>query len=110
MRVRFERSGGFAGITLAHDFDSTELPHEQTVELTRLVSEARFFELPAVIASAKSGADLFQYSISVEDGAQKHSVQFVQGEAPEHLRPLVQWLTQAQKNLIASQKRPDQNA
>lgn len=109
MRVRFERSGGFAGITMRSDFDSAGLPAEQVAELTRLVSEARFFELPAVIASAKSGADLFQYSISVEDGAQTHQVEFVQGAAPEHLRPLVQWLTQAQKSLIASQK-PDQNA
>jgi len=110
MRVRFERSGGFAGITLGRDFDSSSLPAEQVAELTRLVAEARFFELPAVIASAKSGADLFQYSISVEDGEQTHRVEFVQGSAPEHLRPLVQWLTQAQKNLIAAQKRSDQNA
>ena len=110
MRVRFERSGGFAGITLGSDFDSSSLPAEQMAELTRLISEVRFFEQPAKIDSAKSGADLFQYSISVEDGAQKHRVEFVQGAAPEHLRPLVQWLTQAQKSLIASQKRSDQNA
>ena len=110
MRVRFERSGGFAGITLGSDFDSNQLPAEQTAELTRLVAEARFFELPALIESAKSGADLFQYSISVEDGAQKHRVEFAQGGAPDHLRPLVQWLSEAQRNLIATKKRSDQNA
>ena len=53
MRVRFERSGGFAGITLAHDFDSTELPPEQTAELTRLVTKAQFFELPGEIRATR---------------------------------------------------------
>jgi hypothetical protein len=110
MRVRFERSGGMAGITMAHDFDSTELPPEQTAELTRLVTKAQFFELPGEIRATRVVADLFQYSITVEDGAQKHSVQFDQGAAPEHLRALVQWLTREQRNLIAAQKRDDQNA
>jgi hypothetical protein len=107
MRVRFERSGGFAGITLGSDFDSASLPAEQVAELTRLVSEARFFELPPIIVSKKSGADLFQYSISVDDGTRKHNVEFAQGSAPDHVQPLVQWLTQAQKSLMASRKRPD---
>ena len=110
MRVRFERSGGMAGITLAHDFDSAELPPEQTAELTRLVAEAQFFELPGKIRRTGGAADLFQFTITVEDGTQKHSVEFDQGAAPEHLRTLAQWLTREQKNLIAAQKRPDQSA
>ncbi len=104
MRVRFERSGGFAGITLGSDFDSAEMPADQTAELTRLVSDARFFELPAAITPEKPGADRFQYSISVDDGAQKHCVEFEQGSAPEYLQPLVQWLTEAQRNLMAARK------
>lgn len=110
MRVRFERSGGMAGITLMHDFDSADLPPEQTVELTRLISEAQFFALPGKIRATKTTADLFQFNITVEDGAQKHSVEFDQGAAPEHLRTLAQWLTREQRNLIAAQKRGGQNA
>ena len=107
MLVRFERSGGMAGITLAHDFDSTELPPEQTAELTRLVTEAQFFELPGEIRGARTAADLFQFTITVENGPQKHSVEFDQAATPERLRPLVQWLTREQKNFIAAQKRGD---
>ena len=109
MRVRFERSGGIAGIMLAHDFDSAQLPPEQTSELTRLVAEAQFFDLPGEIRATR-GADLFQYSITVEDGTQKHRVDFDQGSAPEHLKPLIQWLTREQRNLMAAQKRTDQSA
>src|ERR1043166_9150148 len=110
MRVRFERSGGMAGITLAHEFDSAELPPEQTSELTRLVAEARFFELPKEIRATRAAADLFQSTLTVEGGTQKHRVDFDQGSAPEHLKPLVQWLTREQRNLIAAQKRTDQGA
>ena len=110
MLVRFERSGGFAGVTLAHDFDSSALPPEQTAELTRLVAEAQFFALPGEIRATRVSADIFQYTITVEDGTQKHSVAFDQGAAPEHLRALVQWLTREQRNLIATQNSDDQSA
>ncbi|HSS96907.1 MAG TPA: protealysin inhibitor emfourin [Terriglobales bacterium] len=110
MRVRFERSGGVAGITLAHDFDSADLSAEQTAELNRLVSEAQFFELPGKIRSAKATADLFQFTITVENGAEKHSIEFDQGAAPEKLRALAQWLTREQRNATAIQKRGEKNA
>jgi hypothetical protein len=110
MRVRFERSGGVAGITLAHDFDSAELSPEKTAELSRLVAEAQFFELPGKIRATKATADLFQFNITVEDSGQKHSVEFDQRAASEHLRTLAQWLTREQRNLIAAQKRGEQSA
>jgi len=107
MRVRFERSGGLAGITMAHEFDSGELSTEQSTELARLVAEAQFFKLPGEIRAPNPAADRFQFTITVEDGGQKHCVEFDQGAAPEHLRALAQWLGREQHNLIAAQKRGD---
>src|SRR5882672_97420 len=104
MRVRFERSGGFAGITLSGEFDSANLPPEQTAELNRLIEESRFFELPAVMRTTQAGADRFQFTVSVDTGAQKHSIEFDEKSAPENLRPLLKWLMDAQRKTLAAQK------
>ena len=47
MRIRFERSGGFANISLKAEIDSAELPPERAKELSRLVAKARPFDQPA---------------------------------------------------------------
>ena len=104
MHVHFERSGGYAGLSLGSDFDSASLPAEETAELTRLVNESCFFEQPAVLNTVQSGADRFQYTITVDTGEQKHSIEFDEASAPECLKPLVKWLTAAQRNAIAAQK------
>ena len=104
MRVHFQRSGGFAGLTLNSEFDSTTMSTEQASELARLIAESRFFELPKAMPSMKPMADCFQYLISVEDGREKHSVELEQQSVPEHLQPLLKWLIDAQRNLIAAQK------
>ncbi len=103
MHVHFERSGGFAGITLSCDFDSANLSPEENSDLTRLLTESHFFELPAAMP-AQSGADLFQFNITVDNGTQKHSVVFDQKSAPEYLKPLLQWLMAAQRKILAAQK------
>jgi hypothetical protein len=43
MRVKFERSGGFANIPLSADLDSAEMEPDRAAELKRLVEEARPF-------------------------------------------------------------------
>jgi hypothetical protein len=103
MRVHFERSGGYAGISLGNDFDSANLSREQSSELTRLVNESCFFEQPEVISAP--GADRFHYTITVDTGAQKHSIELDEAGAPECLRPLLEWLTLAQRNAIAAKKK-----
>src|SRR5882724_4321793 len=100
MRVHFERSGGFAGLSLGSDFDSTNLSPDQTGELARLVKESCFFEQPGVMNATQSGADRFHYTVTVDTGEQKHSIEFDEASAPECLRPLVKWLTAAQRNVI----------
>ena len=103
MHVHFERSGGYAGLSLGSDFDSANLSPEETSELTRLVDESCFFEQPELI-STQSGADRFHYAITVDTGTQKHSIEFDEAGTPECLRPLLKWLTLAQRNAIAAQK------
>ena len=66
MQIHFERSGGFAGLRLAHDIDSAILPADQEAPLKDLVEQSRFFELPAVLRAERPGADRFQYKLRLK--------------------------------------------
>ena len=93
MKVFFERTGGFAGMRMAATIDAESLPPEEKSRLEQNLASARFFDLPAKLASPQGGADRFQYRIEVETPGQKHSVEFGEAAAPEELKPLIQQLT-----------------
>ncbi|SRR5712691_13390199 len=93
MQMRIERSGGFAGLRLSHDLDSSQLSPEESKELNRLVESAGFFDLPADVRAASPGADRFQYKLSVKAGAREHTVTVDEAAVPETLRPLLNFAT-----------------
>jgi hypothetical protein len=97
MRIHFERSGGFAGLRLQHELDTTSLPPAEAEEVAHMVDSARFFELPQTIRATQPGADRFRYKLSVDSGIQKHSVEVDDAAIPENLRPLLSWLTAVQR-------------
>jgi hypothetical protein len=95
MRMTFERSGGFAGITTTKVFDTTTLPENEANQLRQLVDAANFFNLPPTITSTTSQPDRFQYQLTVEEKGKKHRVEFSEQAAPGSLRPLLDWVTAA---------------
>jgi emfourin len=94
MRIKFERSGGFAGLTITRDFDLDALPGETGKMLSKMIDDANFFNLPAKLASRGAGADQFNYAITVTSGIKEHTVSFNEGDMPDSLRPLIDELTQ----------------
>jgi hypothetical protein len=94
MRVRFERTGGFAGTRLACDLDDTSLPPEERGELCDLVAGADFFSLPARMGASGHGADQFSYRIAIDEGGRAHAVVSTDEEVPEALEALVEWLVE----------------
>jgi hypothetical protein len=94
MRVRFERSGGFAGTKLACDVDDACLTPAERQELCDLVGQADFFALPASLGGEARGADRFTYRVSVEDGARSRTVTAREEALPEGLVDLVEWLAE----------------
>lgn len=92
MRIYFERSGGFTGISLTTTIDTTQLPPEQADAWQQLVQETSFFELPACLTN-NGGIDQFQYTLTVETDEQQHTVLTTDSAAPESLYQLLQELT-----------------
>lgn len=97
MRITFERTGGFAGITRKTTVDTTTLPAKEAKELPLLVEVADLFQLPAQIPSPNPQSDRFQYRLTVEDNGKQHTVTVSEAALPGTLRPLIEWLNNAAK-------------
>lgn len=95
MRMTFERTGGFAGITMTKVFDTSTLPDGEANQLRQLVDAADFFHLPATITSATPAPDRFQYQLTVEENGKQHTVEVSEQAVPGILRPLLEWLMAA---------------
>jgi hypothetical protein len=108
MRVHFERSGGFGGLRLTAELDTTQLrvtygatrtqralSPEEAHYLETLVESSGFLALPAMMPSATRGADRFRYVITVENTGKRHSVQTTDEAAPAALRTLITCLRNA---------------
>jgi len=93
MRIFFERTGGFAGRKLEGTLDSTALPSSQARRLKELLKQSGFFDLPPVLKSAHSGADLFNYRVTVETEDRIHTVEGSEAAIPGAMRPFLDFLT-----------------
>lgn len=93
LRISFERSGGFAGMTKRRELDTRSLPPDEAARLREAVEQARFFDQPADLTAAGPGADRFQYVVQVEGGGRRHTVRLAGGAAPEEMQPLLDHLT-----------------
>lgn len=98
-RIKFERSGGFAGMRIAADIEPDDLPEEQAQTLLELLDDLDFPELPERLTNDSSMPDQFTYTITVESSKWKHTVVTSDESAPEKMQELLQLL-----NRIARKK------
>jgi hypothetical protein len=95
MRIRFERTGGFAGLQLSGEVDSEKLSAAQAKEFKRLVEGARLFDQSRTPGPAPQTPDQFQYDLTIEDDDRAHTIQTTDTGASDELRALIDWLTDA---------------
>jgi hypothetical protein len=107
MRIKFERTGGFANIPLRYEVDTEQMPPAKAQELHRLVEEARAFDQPAKPAAPANMPDQFQYELTFEDDARSHTFQTSDLAASHHLQGLLDWLSdEAFAELKKKMKKP----
>ena len=93
-RIKFERTGGFAGIRLAADFEITDLPEDQARSLLELLDNLDFENLPEQMLDSMPIADGFTYSITIETKKSTHTVNAGESSVTEKLEPLLALLNQ----------------
>jgi hypothetical protein len=103
-RIQFERTGGFAGIRFAADFELDDLPKDQAHQIIELLDDLDFDELPEQILGNSQVADGFMYSITLVTEKRKHTVTTSESAAPKKMEPLLEILTQIAKQQARNKK------
>ena len=99
-RIKFERTGGFAGMRIAADIEPDKLSDEQTQALLDVLDALDFPELPEQLMSDSPIPDEFTYTITVESDDWKHTVVTGDSSANEKMQELLQMLNRiARKRL-----------
>jgi hypothetical protein len=91
-RIKFERTGGFAGMTITRDLKIDDLSEEQAHLLMELLDDLDFDELPEQMLNTESMPDQFTYTITVETPRGEHTVVTGDASAPEKMQELLQLL------------------
>ena len=91
-RIKFERSGGFAGMTIARDLKVKDLSDEQAERLIELLDDLDFEELPEQLNDTPPIPDQYTYVITVETQRGEHTVTTGDASAPEKMQELLRLL------------------
>lgn len=91
-RIKFERTGGFAGMTISRDMALDDLSDEQAHTLLELLDDLDFEELPEQMLDTESMPDQFTYTITVATQRGEHTVITGDVSAPEKMQELLQLL------------------
>jgi len=103
-RIKFERTGGFAGIRLAADIELDEMPKEQTEEILEMLDDMDFDELPEHLTGKSNVADGFNYCITVKSDKREHTVTADESAIPEKMEPLLELLTKIARQQARNKK------
>jgi len=91
-RIKFERTGGFAGMRIARDLALDDLTDDQAHTLLEILDDLDFEELPEQMMDTESMPDQFTYVITVETQRGEHTVVTGDASAPEKMQELLQLL------------------
>jgi hypothetical protein len=93
VQIRFERSGGVAGLAARRSvrIDTASLPEDEARELRQLVESADVFGAPTP-APQGDRPDGFHYLVEVEDEGRSAVLHLADREMTEPQRRLVNWL------------------
>jgi hypothetical protein len=97
LNVRYEVTGGIAGIHDVFEVDTANLTDGEAAELRRLIAEADFWNLAEQIDDGQQIDDGFWFHVSVTEGSRQHTVSLIDTLGPTDSRyprfwALLRWL------------------
>ena len=98
-KIYFERSGGFAGISVSTMVDIHSLPPDEARKIQSMIDNAKeFFDLKESSSQPpKRAADYFKYKVTVETEEKKYTIETNDITMPSELRPLISYLIERVK-------------
>jgi hypothetical protein len=96
MKIYFERSGGFAGISSSTVVDTHSLPPDEANKIQGMINNTKeFFDLKESSSQPpKRAADYFKYKVTIqtEEEGKQNTIQTNDITMPSNLRPLINYL------------------
>ena len=96
MKIRIERSGGFAGIPLFNEMDTKELP-SPLVHIAKKIIETKKISSVPLKSNPKGSADHYTYKISIQDGTNLRVIECNQYGIKDDLKSLVNYIERNSK-------------
>jgi hypothetical protein len=90
MRIRFQQSGGYAGLIKGCELDTESLPPEEAMVIHSLVKKSNIKGNQKFIT--RDARDLRTYSITVEKNEESNSISFDDMTVPEGVQELLSFL------------------
>ena len=90
MKIRFRQTGGFGGLVLGCDLDTSTLPSAEAQDLTRLIKQANLEKIRA--KPSQKARDLQNYEIAVESNEITAKVSLDDMSVDANLEPLLEFL------------------
>jgi hypothetical protein len=92
MKVRFRQTGGFGGLVLGCDLDTSTLPPAEAQELTRLIKQGNLEKIQT--RRSEKARDLQNYEIAVEGDGITAKASFDDMSVDANVEPLLDFLRQ----------------
>ena len=95
LELKFRRTGGlFAGNRLELELKGSDLGPEEQAAWSKMSEAGVLDEAAGASAEPPTGADEYQYDLSVRTGGDEKALRFTESTVPEELSPLVRALEQ----------------
>ena len=92
MKIRFRQTGGFGGLVLGCDLETSTLPPADARQLTQLIKQANLEK--AHTKRSPKGRDLENYEISVDSDELTAKASFDDMSIDANVKPLLDFLRQ----------------
>lgn len=99
MKVIFRQSGGYAGLILSCELDTSSMEAREAQALQSLVERSGFPRWETMGGRTPQAADLTNYEITVETDKSIYKIAFDDLTIPENILPLLEYLKACAKPL-----------
>jgi hypothetical protein len=90
-RIKYERTGGFAGMRFHADFEPGELPDDESRTLLDLLDNMDFDELQD-FTGGPTYPDQFTYTITIQSSVGERTIVMGDTSAPDEMQELLRML------------------
>ena len=96
MKIKLERSGGFAGIALFNEVDADKLPPSLRITVKELLDKKKLSR-PKGLGRPVGAADYLNYKITIQDGKKNHVFEFNELDMDSSMKSLVSFVQKKSK-------------